>query len=632
MASPPRARRARPRLPDLPGGGKRNRALTAGMALAALAAASASRASDPWHVDPVPEVRAICHAGDALWVGTSAGVFVLDIRNGAVVDHVVAGPRLPSASVRAIAARRDSVFVGTDAGLARLVGGSATVWTPRAPGKLKAISLARIHSISFGANGDWLISTGGGGLGVVTGAGAYAFTRRDSLLADNVYGVMERRDGVRWIATTAGLCARMNDTTLVSFQAGAGIPRGEVRSIVGTDRIAYLLVAGRGVFRFDGRHATAVTSPKDIPLRDAVSLSYGADASLWVVGGNWVAVARAGKWSRVAIPARDERESWRVVVADGAGAFVGSSRGVVLAIGRGSTLRAELPGLLPSSQVGSICTDGHDGAWFVSGGSVVHGDARAREVHVDPSSPSAQSLAVLRSGAVVSAGRWTVHRFEDGKWTDMRPDVPEADPAFTVARAGDHGELWVGTRAGSLYRYDGELWLRVARADQRVDDGAVLDAFISAPGDVWGRIGRTAAVARSGYWERPAGIDSTTTIVDVARSPAGDWIAVTPRALLRMDADRRRWRPVTPMEIVGGARGRDEPRGRLTAAAFGGAGSLFLGTTEGVGRVTRDGIVWMGPDIGLAGTEVTDLATDDHYLWIGFAQEGLSVVALDPTR
>jgi ligand-binding sensor domain-containing protein len=612
---------------------KWNRALLALVAaLTSAAAADPGRAADPWHVDPVPEVRAICHAGDLLWVGTSAGLFALDIRNGALVDHVVAGPRLPSASVRAIAARHDSVFVGTDAGLACLVGGAATVWTPRAPGKLKSISLARIHNISFGANGDWLISSGGGGLGVVTARGAHAFTRRDSLLSDNVYGVMERRDGVRWIATTAGLCARMNDTTLVSFQAGAGIPRGEVRGIVGGDRTAYLLVAGRGVFRFDGMHAAAVASPRDIPLRDAVSLSYGADASLWAAGGNWVAVSRGGKWTKVAVPARDQQESWRVVVADGAGAFVGSSRGVVLAIGRGGTLRAELPGLLPSSQVGSICADGRDGAWFVSGGSVVHGDASTREVRVDQTGSAAQSLAVLRSGAVVSAGRWTVFRFEDGKWTDLRPDVPEADPAYTVARAGDHGELWVGTRAGSLYRYDGEVWLRVARADERVGDGAVLDAFVSAPGDVWGRIGATAAVAKSGYWERSAGIDSTMTIVDVARSPAGDWIAVTPRVLLRMDAQRRRWAPATPMEIVGGARKRDEPRGRLTAAAFDAAGSLFLGTTEGVARVTREGIVWMGPDLGLAGTEVSDLATDDHYLWIGFAQEGLSVVALDRVR
>ena len=49
-------------------------------------------------------------------------------------------------------------------------------------------------------------------------------------------------------------------------------------------------------------------------------------------------------------------------------------------------------------------------------------------------------------------------------------------------------------------------------------------------------------------------------------------------------------------------------------------------------RVTPKVLVWMGRDIGLGETEVTDLTTDDHYLWIGFAQEGLSVVALDPVR
>jgi ligand-binding sensor domain-containing protein len=626
----PSRRRASARLPEPPAAGKRNRLAAALAAL--VAAAPAARAADAWHVGPIPEVRAVCHAGDALWVGTSAGVFVLDIRNGALVERITAGPRLPSASVRAIAARGDSVFVGTDAGLACLYPNGGKVWTPREPGTLGAVPLARIQDVSFAANGSWLISTGGGGLGVVTRAGGYAITRRDSLLADNVYGVMDRPGGVRWFATSAGLCALTHDTTLVSFQAGAGIPRGEVRQIVGGGRAAYLLVSGRGVFRFDGARAVALEAPKDLPLRDALSLSYGADGALWVAGGSWAAVLRAGKWSRVALSGADKDQWWRVVVADGGGAFLGSSRGVVLATGRGGVFRAELPGLLPSARVASLCTDGADAAWFVSGGAAVRADVRTREVRVETQPVAAQSIAVLRAGTVVTAGRWSVRGLRGGAWTDLRPDVPEADPAFTVVRAGERGEMWVGTRAGSLYRYDGEVWLRVARADALIGHGPVVDAFV-VHGDVWSRIDGRTAVARSGLWHRPDGIDSSTTVVDVARSPAGEWIAAASSGLFRLDPDLQRWSPATPFEIVGGERGRkDALRATITAAVFGPDGDLYLGTTEGVVRVGRDGLHSPGPDAGIPRTEVTDLAAGNHYLWIGFAQEGLSVVALEEVR
>lgn len=628
-----------PRLPEPATAGKWNRARYARCTIAATIpvwvalsfVATPVRAAGTWNVSPVPEVRAICHAGDSLFVGTSAGVFVLDIRNGALVDHITAGPRLPSASVRSIAARHDSVFVGTDAGLALLVGGAASVWTPRSPGKLGAVPLARIRDVSFAANGDWLLCTGGGGVGVVTRAGGYSITRRDSLLADNVCGVMDRPGGARWFATSAGLCSRVNDTTLVSFQAGAGIPRGEVRQMVGNDRVVYLLIAGRGVFRFDGKNANAL-EPRDVPLRDALGISYGADGSLWAIGPSWVAVSRDGAWKRVSIPAIDARETWRVVVADGAGAFVGSSRGVVRAIGRGGEFRVQLSGSLPSTRVESICTDGTGAAWFVCAGYAAHADARTQQLRVDASDLAAESIAIENSGAVFLAGRWTVRRLEGGVWTDIRPDVPEHDPAFTLVRAGERDGMWVGTRAGSLYRYDGMIWLRVARADDGIDAGSVLDAFL-VHGDVWARLDGNSAVMHSGHWRRPDGVDSTTVIVDVACSPAGDWIAVSPKALFRMDPDLLRWDRVTFREAVGGKKAKDDAvSGSLTAAAFDATGRLFLGTTGGLGWVDRDGMHWLGPEAGIAGTEVTDLATDDHYLWIGFAQEGLSVVPLEAAR
>src|SRR4029453_12623807 len=109
-----------------------------------------------------------------------------------------------------------------------------------------------------------------------------------------------------------------------------GFPRGEARQVGGGERNAFVRVARRGVFRFDGKHATALAPPKGVSFVDANSIALGADHALWVAGPGWNCVWRANKWQSVPAPALD----WRVIVADGAGAFAGSADGVVTAIGR----------------------------------------------------------------------------------------------------------------------------------------------------------------------------------------------------------------------------------------------------------------------------------------------------------
>ena len=95
------------------------------------AVAPATATLKPWFVGPVPQVRAICHAGDSLWVGTNAGVFISDIRDPSRRARIVAGPQLPSNSVRAIASRGDSVWVATDAGVSIFSRGRVHVLSAR---------------------------------------------------------------------------------------------------------------------------------------------------------------------------------------------------------------------------------------------------------------------------------------------------------------------------------------------------------------------------------------------------------------------------------------------------------------------------------------------------------------------
>lgn len=607
-------------------------------ALAVLAVVSAPGAAQPaaiegsWHLGPRPAVRAICHAGDSLWVGTAAGLFIIDVRNGAVLERVDAGERLPSSSVRAIAATGDSVFVATDDGLALFRAGATQVFTAREPGSLPALALARLHGVSVGWNRDVLLSTLGLGAGVITPGGGYTITRADSLLDNIVFDVKDRPGGPRYFATNAGLCAQLDDTTFAWYQAGAGLPRGETRQLaVGPDGALYVLVSRQGIFRFDGIRATKLVTPDGIHIRDALSMSAGADGSMWVAGHGWVVVRRGSQWVRAGAGTHSDAV-WKTVVADGAGAFAGSSDGVVVAIDRGSPLRVELGGGLPAPRATAIAPDGNGGAWFVCGGHLVHADADTRRYVVEDTPPDTRVVTVTPAGSVIAAGRWTVRERGADGWTDLRPDVMGADPTFTAARADAEGALWVGMRSGAIYRYDGEIWLRMARGSQTMDGRGILDVR-SAPGGTWAIGAGVPVRCVDGDVERFAGIDSSETVVDLERTPAGEWVVVTRNRLFVFDDAVDVWRPRDVMYLVTGRDGEKAGlEGTLTAIAFDPAGNVYLGSTEGLGVVGAGGVRWLRAAGGTGGGEVTDLVADDGRLWVGFAQDGLSVLPLGRLR
>jgi ligand-binding sensor domain-containing protein len=585
---------------------------------------------DVWHVGPTPNVRAICHAGDGLWVGTAAGLYLIDIRNASVIAHAGSGARLPSTSVRAIAAKGDSVFVGTDGGLALFRRSAqadafdSQVFTAGAPGALKSIPLSRIAGLSVGVNGDVLLATSGRGVGVITKNGGYTITRRDSLLDDKVFAIVDRVDGTRYFATSVGLCAQMNDTSFVSFQAGSGIPRGEVRAVVAGERKSfYLLVKNHGVFRFDGSHATPVNPPKGIRFRDANSISFGSDGTLWVAGDGWVYARRSDKWTKAPIADADAGADWRVIVADGAGAFVGSRDGRVLALGRGGTLRVQLPGGLPAPRVQSLAPDGKGAAWFVCDGRLIRADASAQSFTVLETPSDVRAVDVSASGDVWTAGRWTVWRRTGEVWTDVRPDVVETDPAFTALSVDDAG-TWVGTRSGALYRFDGRIWLRVARAPGNA--GGALAAVAAAGPTAWSLAEGHAARSHDGGWISYAGLDSG--VVDLTRGPGGTWVAATEKRVFVFDDAKGAWRNAPVAEWCASNTKELGPlRGRIRAIAFDASGRLVLGTTEGVGLCGKQGVRWLTAADGLGGREVADLTVDGDRIWVGFVEDGVSVIA-----
>ncbi len=590
---------------------------------AAGATAPARPALNAWHVGPAPEVRAICHARDSLWVGTNTGVFVSDIRDPSRRVFILAGPRLPSNSVRAIVTRGDSVWVATDAGVSIFSHGKTTVMAARAARPKSVVPLRNVQQVAFGTKGEVLLATRRGGVGVLAGSRNYAITTRDSLIDDNVYDILERTGRPRIYACGAGVCAQVDDTTIVSFQAGAGLPRGEARQVVGDEKSAFVRIARRGIFRFDGKHATKLEAPRGVSFVDASSISLGADHALWVAGRGWICVLRAGKWQSVQAPALD----WRVIVADGAGAFVGSSDGMVLALGRGADFKLALGDGLPGPEVASLRPDGRGSAWFVSGSRVLSADAGARTVSVEKSPLDAEAVEISPAGTVIAAGRWSVSRKDESGWADMTPAVVDADVAFASVCVDDQNMVWVGSRTGALYRYDGQIWLRYEQP--RTKPEAVRDARAYAAQD-WALVGSLPLRGHDGCWSGFGDWDSTGVVVDVAQDPAGDWFAATRDRVYRYDATRAAWQPMSPAGKAGKAPW--ETPAAITAIAFDPAGRLFVGTADGFGCLSAGRLTWWNAKDGIGGERVNDLAADKTTLWVGYAEDGFTALPLADLR
>ncbi|HEU4929779.1 MAG TPA: hypothetical protein VFU38_08110, partial [Candidatus Krumholzibacteria bacterium] len=121
-----------------------------------------------------------------------------------------------------------------------------------------------------------------------------------------------------------------------------------------------------------------------------------------------------------------------------------------------------------------------------------------------------------------------------------------------------------------------------------------------------------------------AGIDSAGTVVDVARSPGGTWVAATETHLYAFDEGKRAWTPARNWS----SSGPEALRGRMRALSFDAEGRLIVGTTEGVALWGTKSVRWLTAGDGIGGGHVADLAVDGDRLWIGFAEDGVSVISL----
>ncbi|MFQ5511467.1 MAG: hypothetical protein ACE5EO_06415 [Candidatus Krumholzibacteriia bacterium] len=562
------------------------------------------------------DIRAFFQNGDTLWIGTNGGVVLVDLLTETIARKITAGPLLPGNSVRAIEGRADSVFVGTDQGLSIFGIGRPFVRTPR-----DAAVFDQIRSISFGPQGKVYLGTFGLGVGILHGDTLRRLTKVDSLLDDKVYAVAPLDSGDVFYATSLGLCA-YRDSLWVGFQAGAGLPRGEVKTLIHIgDQRFYTLIAGRGIYRFkDGRSVR-------IRLRDAfrdneVAAITVAPDGLWAAGRyGGIARYRNGTWTQYG--ADDEevaRGRWRsAYAAPGGVVYFGSADGLVVIVKEGAVRKLAIPSILASGYAGPIAQGGDGRRYVVNGSYVLTSQGDSPGFTVDTEVGSIFAMAVSPAGLVWACTPWGLLRNDGGRWAEIHPEIEPQPPIFVSLTFDPAGMAWLGGHHGEVYRYDGRIWVRYASG---LSAGPIQRVAVDAARNVWA-VTRTEGVFRfdGREWERfdPALFDSMG-VSDAVLNPIGELMLVTSNAIWRYTNSEWSTVRIPGVESVGDYR----------ALYFDEAGRLYLGTDRGLAVVSGEGTRWYGSRDGLGGRDVTSLLVDrEGALWVGFLRDGISRISLE---
>jgi ligand-binding sensor domain-containing protein len=602
------------------------------------AAGPAPGESRPFHLGHYGDVRALCRAGDSLWVGTGGGVFIYDLGSSEMTGHMTISKGLPSNSVRAISARDGDVYVGTDDGLSVFAPGSEEVYTDAAPRKFSGCPFGLIRRIDFGLDGLVYLSTYGRGLGVLGGESGWVITREDSLLDDKVFGMVQEDDTTFYFATSTGLCA-FRDSLWVSFRAGAGIPRAEIRQILAAPDGGYYLVVGkRGVYWFDGERAKRITSPSLFEENAVAAIAVDAAGGLWACGSHGgVAVYRNGHWTSFGSPGDDYgHRRWKCAAADTlGGVFFGSADGSVLWIRDDVATDIRLPDGLPAGAVLEMTADSSGAVYALNGSYLVRFDRDTDTFTLEQASPVVVGFAVSPQGQLWTVTRWGVYRRDGGRYLPIDARLSERQPVFSAIGFDDEGYLWVGTQAGNVYRFDGTVWMRLADAGD-VNLGAVRGFDVDGGGRVW-TTGSNGAVAvyHYGRWTRfepPAYGDLPARCIAVA--PSGIPVLATDGGLWGYNGEGD-WKAV---EFVRSGSGADTSAAAawdpdsppILTLAFDPAGRLYVGTEDGIAAIDGSGMRWITRHDDIGGVAVTSLFVSGvdtrgfEDLWIGFRSDGLT--------
>ncbi len=415
---------------------------------------------------PSDLARAILRDADGtLWIGTDGGG-VVAWRNGAIARVVTTRDGLPNDHIRSLLRDRDgSLWIGTDAGLARWRGTRAEVL-----GVAEGLPNPAVRTLLEDREGSLWVGTTGG-LVRLSDTRFLSFTRKEGLSVDSIRAILEDRRGNVWAGTEGGGLCRIVPPPVQCLTKANGLPHDTVYALAGSaDGSVWIGTDGGGVVRL--RDGKLVETIEGLPNDRARALVETADGGLWVSTTRGLALARAGKTTRVEEFAdRQLRpllllpDGSLLVGTDGAGlwrVFDDGARAThVAGAGRG----------LESDRVFSLAPDS-DGrhVWIgTSGGGLARLDPRAGSIRsltrrdglyddvVFQVVDSGSDLWLTSNRGLYRVARERVLAALSGTKSDLSGTVygttdgmpsKETNAAFPAAILARDGRLWIGTARG----------------------------------------------------------------------------------------------------------------------------------------------------------------------------------------
>jgi len=139
-----------------------------------------------------------------------------------------------------------------------------------------------LWGITVARNGDLWLGTYGEGACRFDGSGFTYYSKDQGLVNDNVYSVLEDRQGNFWFSAEEGFYKLSGDTmTVINTENGLPVP--EIYSAM-QDRDGYIWLAtyGGGISRFDGKTFTTYGTDQGLSNRIVYCILQDKEGNLWI--------------------------------------------------------------------------------------------------------------------------------------------------------------------------------------------------------------------------------------------------------------------------------------------------------------------------------------------------------------
>lgn len=487
-----------------------------------------------------------------LWIGTWAGVSRFD-----GVRFTALPLRLPNLHIRVLQEdRAGAMWIGHGTGVARWYDGHLATFD-----STQGLAPGLTLNITEGRQGEmWVASAGG----VSRIAGSTVRAWPNAQLGGQLLGVAIGRDGQVVAATSTGFCQMSSgapDCARVRMPAGAEHFTIDLngRWWVGTPTGLYAVQAPaeapcvEGCFR--GRHVSRLLAESD-----------GALTVGFLTGG----VATIGG------PGPDVS----VLPADG----------------------------MPPHPVAGIARDREGSLWLATDVSGLLQVKAPRVITIPTLGTQAMSIAEGVDGAMWAGSRCAPVATLQGDRFIVNARVGLAGSCALSVLATRAGDVWVGTEAHGLFRWDGQ---RLERFDASSGvESSVPALYEDSRGVVWVATTNHVHQYVNGRLSRPLGVADGLAggaVVSFAEDHTRRvWVASNSHGLTLWENGR--FRPVPEVVL---------PTRHISALRVDSRGDLWIGTADqGLWRLRRDGVEQIGLAEGLGDTLVALILEDeDGHIW-----------------